>query len=268
MRIIVLMVVCCLCCSAGWAEAPPEPAERFADALITDRPDAAEASQTVGKNRFQVETSFAYGHDRDAGVATHTYGFPTLLRFGMIDPLEIRLEGELVSIQTQTGASTERGLPDIAVGLKFHTLENRGWVPSLGFLAHVVLPTGRDAFSSHAVEPIAKVLADWELPANFSLGTNVGADLPARDAAGDKYLRFLYATAVNHPTPFLREQLRVFVELTGAVPLRDGKAMEHTFDTGLALLATPDIQLDTFIRVGLTDAAPGFQTGVGFSWRL
>ncbi|MBI2346587.1 MAG: transporter [Deltaproteobacteria bacterium] len=247
---------------------PQETTSRFAEALITDRPDAAEASQTVGKNRFQVETSFAYGHDHDAGVTTRNYCFPTLLRFGILGPLEVRLEGEMYSVQTEAGAATQRGISDLAVGLKAHWLDNRGWGPSLGTLAHLSVPTGSNNFSSNAVEPIFKILADWELPADFSLGINAGVDLPARDAVGDKFARFLYAAAVGHPTPFWKERMRIFVEASGAVQLKAAKSAEQTFDTGLALLITPDIQVDGFVQLGLTEASPGLQTGLGFSWRL
>lgn len=248
-----------------WSE---ESFDRFADALVTDRPDAAEASVTVGKLRFQVETSVAFSHDHDAGVTSRTYGMPTLLRFGVIDPLELRVEGELVSIQTETGATTQRGVPDMAFGLKAHAFDQKGVRPSFGVLAHVGAPTGTDALSSNALEPSFKVLADWELPADFSLGTNYGFDIPARDIAGDKFARFLYAAALNHPTPFLKERMRVFIEAAGAVPFKKGKTMEHTFDAGLALFLTPDIQLDSFVAIGLNAASAGVQTGLGFSWRL
>ncbi|MBI4367720.1 MAG: transporter [Deltaproteobacteria bacterium] len=251
----------------GTVRAEDVPTDRFANALVTDRPDAAEASVTVGRHRFQVETSFAFGRDDDAGTMTKTYGFPTLLRFGVSDPLELRMEGELYSIQSQTGTGTARGFQDLAVGMKAHVVENRGWIPSFGTLTHVSLPTGNDVFSSNSVEPSAKLLADWELPADFSLGANAGIDLPARDAAGDKFARFLYAAALNHPTPFLKDRMRVFVEAAGAVPLKKGKAGEHTFDSGLAFLVTPNLQLDGFAQIGLTDAAPGLQAGMGVCWR-
>lgn len=250
---------------AGANEVAPD---RFSDALVTDRPDAAEASVTVGKLRFQVETSVAFRHDHDAGVTTRTYGAPTLLRFGVIEPLELRVEGEIFSIRTATGAPTECGLSDFAFGMKGHFFDQQKWRPSLGVLAHVSVPTGADALSSNGVEPSFKVLTDWELPADFSLGTNYGLDVPVRDAAGDKFARFLYAAALNHPTPFLKDRMRVFVEAAGALPLKRNKAMEHTFDTGLAFFITPDIQLDTFVQLGLTAAAPGVQTGLGLSWRL
>src|SRR3989338_3302069 len=107
-----------------WAEESPKDTS-FAEALVTDRPDAAEASITVGKHRFQVETSFAFSRDTDTGTTTKTVSFPTLLRFGVWEPFEIRMEGEMYTFQTETGATVERGLSDLAFGVKFHAMDNR-----------------------------------------------------------------------------------------------------------------------------------------------
>ncbi len=243
-------------------------AAEYDTALVTDRPDAAEASVTVGKQRFQVETSIGASHDTTAGVTTRTYNVPTLLRYGIIDPLEVRVEGDLFNIQTATATTTERGFSDLAFGVKGHFVENEGWIPSFGALAHLNVPTGKNTFSSNGVEPIAKLLADWELPAGFSLGTNLGADLPVRDAAGDKFARLLYAAALGHGIPGTQDRLRLFVESTGAIPMKSGKPDEHQFDTGLALLITPDMQLDVVTQIGLNDNTPDITGGLGFSWRL
>lgn len=50
--------------------------------IKTDRPDFVESSDVVGKGRFQVETSFAFERNKDAGVRDRTTTTPTLLRFG------------------------------------------------------------------------------------------------------------------------------------------------------------------------------------------
>lgn len=236
--------------------------------IVTDRPDTAEASVTVGKYHLQLESSFAFSRDNEAGVVAKTYSFPTLLRFGLFERLEFRMEGEMFAVQTQTAQATERGFSDLAFGLKTHLLENEGLVPSLGFLGHVNTPTGKDPFSANAPEYIFKALGEWELPEDFSFASNLGFDVPARDPHGDKYARFLYAVSTGHPIPFLKEKLNFFIEFAGIVPIHNNKLDEHSFDTGLVLRLSPDIQLDSFISVGLTGATTDFVTGLGFSWRI
>jgi len=235
--------------------------------LVTDRPDVAESSLAVGKYVFQLETSFAFSTDEVSGVDTDTYSFPTLLRFGILEWLEIRAESEIYGIQTETGAQQQNGFQDIAFGTKAHLLDNKVFVPSLALLFHLNTPAGQDPFSSNAFEPIFKVLMDWELPADFSFGTNIGFDVPVRDDNGHKYARFIYAVALSHPLSFISDDLRFFIEFQGAEPVKDGIPGEHTFDGGPAYFITPNIQIDAFFQVAHTRAATDLGTGLGFSWR-
>lgn len=234
----------------------------------TDRPDAAESSEVVGKNHFQIETSFAFSHDRDAGVAERIYSFPTLFRYGIVAPLEFRLEGETFAVRTRTGQATDKGFTDLAFGAKLHLVDNERWVPSFGVLAHLTVPTGTSAFTSTVAEPIVKALFDWELPADFSLGTNLGFDVPVRDAQGDKFARMLYAVAVGHPLNFLSDRWRLFIEFAGAVPLADNKPDEHSFDSGIVWRINDTLQVDTLVQVGLSRTTPDITWGLGVSWRI
>lgn len=266
------LVVAALLCGisavpSGWATDRSRPADDYASALETDRPDISEASSAVGRHRFQIETSLAYSRDRDSGTTTHNYSLPTLLRFGISDPIEVRLESDVFAVQRESGVGTTNGATDLAVGMKAHLTDGGGAAPSLGVLAHLGLPTGRDEFSANGVEPEIKVLADWDVVQDLALGVNVGADLPVRDAAGDKFARFLYSAAFSHPIPGLRDRWRAFVEAAGIIPVQSGKSDAHVFNTGTAFLITPNLQLDAFAAIGLTTAADGLQTGLGLSWR-
>ncbi|MFH1725988.1 MAG: transporter [Elusimicrobiota bacterium] len=123
------------------AVAPSVRAEgAFEKALVTDRPDTAESSVTVGKSRFQIETGFAFGQDKASGVTARNYGFSTLFRFGLTDPLELRVEGDMFITRTETGMSTQSGFSDLAFGAKAHLLDNGGWTPSLGALFNLKFP--------------------------------------------------------------------------------------------------------------------------------
>lgn len=247
---------------------PHVASARFENALVTDRPDVAESSETVGKHRFQWETSFQVGHDTNAGVTTNTYSFPTLLRFGIIDIFEFRLEGEMLALQTMTGAPTEKGFTDLAIGFKVHFFDQKDFIPSVGFLAHVNIPTGHSAFTARVAEPIFKFLVDWDIPLDFSLGTNWGIDIPVRDDLGDKFARFLYATALGHPMPFLSDRFNFFIEFDGAIPIQSNKSDQHFFDTGLTFLLNDDMQLDTLVQFGLNNTSDDVITALGFSWRF
>lgn len=246
---------------------PSTWAQDWENALVTDRPDAAESSRTVGKLRLQIETSFGFETDRGGGVTTNTYNFPTLFRFGLIDPLEFRVESPMGQFHKQTGQPHGKGWNDLAFGFKAHLLDQDGPIPSMGFLVHLSTPTGTNNYTANSYDPAAKWLNDWDLPAGFSLGTNIGLDVP-QDAAGGRFARILYAAALGRNLSFISERLRIFAEIQGAVPVQSPQPNEQTFDSGLTFLLTPDIQLDTLVQVGLTDATTDVTTGLGFSWRV
>lgn len=93
--------------------------------LATDRPDFVESSDVVGAGRFQIETSVAFERSKVDGTREKLRATPTLLRIGIGDTLEARIEtdGALYLRSTdETGLTTrDRGRADIALGLKWHT---------------------------------------------------------------------------------------------------------------------------------------------------
>jgi hypothetical protein len=116
MKLPVAVLPVLLACLAGRAHAEDEP-------ITTDRPDFVESSEVVGKGRWQIETSLAWERDREAGMKTRLFGTPTLLRLGVADHWEVRLEtdGRLRLKADGAGvALREHGWSDLSVGLKWH----------------------------------------------------------------------------------------------------------------------------------------------------
>ncbi|MBI4239137.1 MAG: transporter [Deltaproteobacteria bacterium] len=249
--------------------AAPTPRWYGDDTVITaERPRATLDLDTVGKRRFQVETSFDYQVESDTPGSVSTIAFPTQVRFGVIDPLELRVRGNLFTFQSVSGGGTTRGFGDLAFGTKWAIVQGGGFLPAVGLVADLAVPTGSDNVSNNTLVPQGRAIAAWELPAEFRLDTNAGFDYPRRDAAGDRFARFLYGAAVRRALPFWEHRINTFVELAGAEPLHDRKAGPHIFGTGAGVRITEAMQLDTFLRVGLNKTAANLQTGVGFSWKL
>lgn len=248
--------------------ASPAFGQDWGNALVTDRPDTAESSLTVGKNRFQLETSTAFDHNRNAGVTTQTFSFPTLLRYGFLDQAEFRVEGNLFQSQSATGSARANGITDLDFGLKWHLLDTEGLRPSFGLLAHLTVPTGKKGFSGEGYVPTFKTLIEWDLPRDFSLGMNLGFDVSVQDTVGDKFARFLYAVAFGIPSPILTEQLRFFTGASGIIPTVSGKSEQHSVEGGVTFLYTPNLQFDTFVTAGLNRNTTDIGTGLGLSWRF
>lgn len=239
------------------------------DPLVSDRPDVAEDSRTVGKLRLQIETSFEFSQDIENDVTTRFYGFPTLVRFGIIDPIELRVDSSIYIFRTQSNTRYEKGPADFTLGLKWHFLDaGPKGIPSMAILASVLFPTGKDAFSENTYVPRFQIVADWGLPVNLSVGVSLGVDVPGRDDVGDRYAQFLYATSLGYVFHGTNGRLKMYIEVAGESPIKSNKPDIRFLGAGLMFLITPDVQVDGFMRAGITKHSPDWLAGVGGAFRF
>lgn len=94
------------------------------DLIDADRPGIADGSHTVKRGAFQFE--FGPQTQRDDGV--RTFSTPTLLRYGLTERFEARVESE--GYQRSRGQSS---WAPVSAGFKYHFLDT----PSTGVIARV-----------------------------------------------------------------------------------------------------------------------------------
>lgn len=227
--------------------------------MATDRPDVVESSNVVGKGRFQIETSVASESNKVAGVKTTTRMTPTLLRYGITENTELRLETDGFLRE-----GDERGFADVAIGLKWHTHDGDDATgkPSVGWLFHADLDSGAGAFRGQGVRPSVRMVAEWELPQDWSLGVMPGVLRDTNDA-GEHYVAGSLAVVLGKSWT---DEFRTFVEVAGhqLTSAKNGGSVV-TYDLGMAYLITPTMQVDTAVSFGANDRAPDQQWTVGFS---
>jgi hypothetical protein len=179
------------------------------DLINPDRPGIADGSATIGRGRFQIET----GAERDDASDSRTLTTPTLVRYGVSEALELRVEGEGWQHELGDGSSWQPA----SIGLKYHFFDK----PSLGVIARV-FPTEH--------EGDVRLAADIDLNEHWSLNPNVGVDRHSATAA----LTVQYN---------LSKRLNVFV---------DGGAERSSLllDTGVAWIIGRDTQLDASVGWG------------------
>ena len=74
--------------------------------LVTDRPDATEASSTVGKGVFQIESGGLYESFEENSIQLENYTYnTTLLRYGLLDNVELRLGWDFVEGTTKVNGN-------------------------------------------------------------------------------------------------------------------------------------------------------------------
>ncbi|MEY4563104.1 MAG: hypothetical protein RLZZ618_2381 [Pseudomonadota bacterium] len=246
------------------------PAAWADDTIATDRPDFVESSDVVGTGRFQIETSFSSERHNADGVKTRTTSTPTLLRMGVSDKLELRVETDgIVRSRSQdaTGTQRERGFADASLGVKWHMQDgdDASGKPGVAWLLHLDVDSGSAAFRGPGLRPSLRAVAEWELPQGFSVGVMPGFVVD-KNADGKRFVGGIMAVVVGKEwTPAWRS----FVELAGQqLASRKNGGSVVTFDTGVAYLVTKSVQLDFAIARGLTADSPDFQWGMGLSVRF
>lgn len=243
-----------------------------AEPISTDRPDFVESSDVVGTGRVQIETGFSSERNQADGLKSRTRSTPTLLRLGVSETLEVRVEtdGYLRSRTRDqaTGAVLrERGFSDASLGVKWHVRdgdEGRG-TPGIAWLAHLDVDSGSRPFRGQGVRPSLRAVAEWDLPNDYSVGVMPGL-LADRNADGKRYVAGIFAVTLGKAwTPALRG----FVELAGQrLTTRKNGGSVVTLDAGVTYLLSDSVQLDFSVARGLNASTPDFQWGMGVSVRF
>lgn len=245
MRLALLLLAACTAAHAD-------------DAISPDRPDFTNGPDVMAAGRLQIEASGAWQRD----ASTRLRSTPMLLRLGVGHDLELRLETDGVLRQRNPGAS---GRGDLAVGFKWQMQDGDEAKPGLGWLFEVQTPTGSGPFKGHGLRPGLSFLAQWELPAGYSLGTMAGVFIDRNDT-DQRYTGALLSASLGIP---LGEKLHGFAEIAGQqiASARNGGNVV-TAGTGLAWQLTSDAQLDTAVFRGLNHHTPDWAWTVGLSLRF
>jgi Putative MetA-pathway of phenol degradation len=233
-------------------------AARAEDGISPDRPDFTNGPDVMAAGRWQVESSGAW----QRGSGQRLRSTPTLLRVGLGSDLELRLETDGALRQRKPAAS---GRGDLAVGFKWLMQDGSPGAPGLGWLLQVQTPSGSGPFKGRGLRPGLSFLAQWDLPAGYSLGAMAGV-VTDRDEAYRRYTAALASASLGIP---LGERLRAFAEIAGqqlAAPRHGGNVV--TAGTGLAWQLSNDAQFDAAVFRGLTRDSPDWAWTVGLSLRF
>ena len=236
------------------------------DPIATDRPDFVESSAVVGKGRMQVEASVAVDRTSGNGERETVWSTPTLLRFGVSDTIELRMESD-GAIRQRTSApgstTTERGYGDVSLGVKWHAMDARDRLPSVAVLLHADLSTGSAAFRDEGTRPSARVVAEWELDNDMSLGVMPGIGYE-KQYGGKMFgiLGLVVGKAWN-------DRLRSFFEVSSPHIARSANGgSEASLTVGSAYLVSNNVQVDTALSRGLNSRTADLSLTFGLSFKL
>ncbi|HEX6364107.1 MAG TPA: transporter [Albitalea sp.] len=239
--------------------------------LATDRPDTVESADVVGRGRVQIETGYARERDESAGVRATARTVPTLVRLGVSERLEVRVESDTrtrVRVEDPSGATAHlSGTADASIGIKWRQQDDDPATrrPAIAWLAHLDLDTGSAPFRGHGVRPSLRMVAAWDLPNDWSLGVMPGL-FADRDEADRRFVGGILAVTAGKGWT---DRFGTFVEVAAEQIARSRHGGSVVMlDVGATYLLTDSMQVDTAFSHGLNRNAPDRRWTVGFSVRF
>jgi len=233
--------------------------------IVTDRPDQTESPTLVPKGYFQIETGGFYTEDEDDNdFKTTSLGYnTTLLRYGLLDNLELRLGWDNTETKFEANGreleNTLNGFSTMLLGIKVGITEEKGWLPEIGLLGHLNLPflAGQD-YRPETTGADFRFSFSHTLSETSSLSYNLGA------AWGDDSSELAYVYTLVYGIS-LSERIGFYAELYGDLP--EDSTANHLWDSGFTYLAQPNLQFDVTVGTGFnTDQK--FLVSAGVSYRL
>lgn len=243
--------------------------------LASDRPDFTEASSTVGRGVWQIESGYTYIADDEAGTSSHAHSFPELLfRVGAFaDWFEFRIGQNFANEATSEPffEGVNNGATDMYLGAKLMLTPQDGWLPEMSLTPQMFVPTGSEELSNDEVLPGVNWLYGWDINEFLATGGSTQVNR-AIDADSDAdYTSFAQSWTVGYT---LTEKLGAYTEWFGIFPHNaDSVLPEHYFDGGFTYKATLNVQFDIRAGVGLNKSADDFFVGAGlvlrgpYGWR-
>ncbi len=234
---------------------------QYNETIRSGRPGQSIGPFAVGKNIFQVQSGIdVFGfNNKAAGVKGSGYLHNTVLRFGILERLEISALADY-RFETIKGNGSETdlsGLSAFDVGGRYEVFPGRGAVPTVGFQFRVRLPVLSKDYEIDNLAPRFIIVTNQKLSDTFTLTTNWGGSWNGNNSIGTAF----YIINLSFP---IAGKLGGFVENYG--DLTDGD-FDTRFDAGFAYLCNNDLQLDLLGGLGKNDGVSDYFVSVGVSWR-
>ncbi|MCL6293646.1 transporter [Jejuia spongiicola] len=217
--------------------------------LITDRPDATESPNTMPKGFLQVETGAFYESFEENNIKTEDFTFnTTLVRYGLLDNLELRLGWDFVEGKNKFNGNTidnvSSGFNPLLLGVKTSIAKENGCFPEIGLLGHLYLPfTASTDYKPETTGVDFRFAFAHTLSENSSLSYNIGAAW-GNDSPEASYV---YTIAFGQS---ITSKLGAYAELYGDLP--ENNKANHLWDAGLTYLINNNVQLDATVGSSIT----------------
>ena len=182
----------------------------------------------------------------DATARQQTVALPnTLWRIGVGDRFELRVvtQPELQKTFIEDKETSKVfGLADLQVGFKVNILKEKEGMPEVGFLSHLVMPTGTDGISGGEYGVINKLAVTHSLSEVHAVAWNIGYDYLG---TGNGDLFYSLAWGIG-----LTDKVGVYLEPYGFI--KNMEELNASADAGITYLINNNMQFDYSFGVGIS----------------
>ncbi|MHB2020547.1 MAG: transporter family protein [Candidatus Xenobia bacterium] len=239
------------------SQQPEEHAEEEEKDLFdfTERPEIGIPSYSVEKGWTQLETGFATQSFKGGG--SNLFLFNALLRYGVSDNLELRIQSSYNSL---AGVS---GIGDTSVGAKWNFKQGHN---SLGLIGNVLIPSSTAPFRNAGTVPQLIFAQDIEIGEKGVLGYNIGAQSPVDPITGVRFVQGLFS---EYYAWQIAPHTGAFFEFAVFTPATFGGVTLQELNGGLTYIIGRNTELDLGVIKGMS-GQPGtldLQPTLGFSRR-
>lgn len=214
-------------------------------------PLGTEDAETRGTGNVEVEFNYERSHDREGSRLTSLGNIYTL---GLLPKVDLALSFAYLFDKPDASTPADRGFGDTQATLKTSFHHGKGWMPTLGIKAGVLLPTGDEAkgLGDGRTKGLLTLIADWEIE-NLKIHANVGNKLTLQSTAGRARDTKAKASLAAEWEP--KENWVLVIETSWE---KDSGIDKHGFDflVGGKKELVKNLTLDVGIRWGLSTASP------------
>ena len=228
------------------------------DKMETDRPTEGQSAEVVNKGTLQVETGFRkIQENKDDYILYHP---EALLRFGLINRLELRLAINAATTQLFSESKFDDGLQPIEVGIKASLFQTK----DSSFITSLYAHMGIAQWASDEHKPDKnfyrlRLLFQNKLTEKIKLSYNIGRDWKNTE----QEQVWVYTIS---PQFELSDKWEVFLEEFAG--FEKGHQPEHYIDGGLAYHVTKNLMLDINAGKGISHKSSDYFFTGGVSFRL
>jgi hypothetical protein len=239
--------------------------------ITASRPGQTEGCFTTSKGWLQAEIGFQNESYKDklTGLKTQRLFCPTtLLKYGISEIFELRLIAEYINDKIKfTNADNNqdsiikyRGLNPVSIGFKVALHKEKGMIPRIGFMSHVIFPNfSAEHYKTECVVTQCRFLFTNTLNKNVTLSYNLGVEW------GDKSVDVMgtYTACLGIK---LINNLSMFVESYNYI--KKHSTPDQRIDYGFMYLITRDVQLDCSGGIGLGNKLFDYFISAGLAFRV